>query len=199
MPYQIMLWRVLLTAVSLLVVSLAALMLDCASAVLDLFSNDPLGVCATMASLGLTNGVWTGSGFLLFGLLAIFAVWAVRPVADKRAQIEVANSLLLNLERLNDVGTQISEIEDEISNDEIKVARLTRRLEAVELAVDSSATPSREVTQQWMALLVEANDLHNKGILPTVEFKVINTRLLGLFGSPRANTSKLSEAGSTSV
>lgn len=194
-----MFWRVLLTTVSLLVVLLAALMLDCASAVLDLFIDDPLGVCATMGSLGLTNGVWTGSGLLLFGLLAIFAVWAVRPVADKRAQLEVANSLLLNLERLNDVGTQISEIEDEISNDEIKVARLNRRLEAVELAVDSSATPSREVTQQWMALLVEANDLHNKGTLPTEEFKVINTRLLDLFGAPRTNTSRLSEAGPTSA
>lgn len=194
-----MFWRVLLTAVSLLVVSLAVLMLDCASAVLDLVSDDPLGVCATMGSLGLESGVWTGAALLLFGLLAIVAVWVVRPVADKRAQIEVANSLLLNLERLNDVGTQISEIEEEISNDEIRVARLTRRLEAVELAVDSSATPSREVTQQWMSLLVEANDLHNKGTLPTEQFKVINTRLLDLFVAPRGNNSKLSEAGSTPV
>lgn len=192
-----MFWRVLLTAISLLVVSLAVVVLDCASVVLDLFSDDPLGVCATMESLGLGNGVWTGAGLLLFGLLSIVAIWAARPVGNKRAELEVASSLLLNLERLNDVGTQISEIEEEISNDEIRVARLTRRLEAVELAVASSATPSREVTQQWMALLVEANDLHNKGILPTEEFKVNNTRLLDLFAAPRGNDSRMSEAGST--
>lgn len=196
MAYQTMLWRALLTAISLLVVSLAVLVLDCASVILDLFTDDPLGVCAAMGSLGLESGIWTGAGLLLFGLLAIVAVWGAKPALDKRAELEVANSLLLNLERLNDVGTQIVEIEEEISNDEIRVARLNRRLEAVELAVDSSATPSREVTQQWMTLLVEANDLHNKGTFPTEEFKVINTRLLDLFAGPRGANSSLSEAGS---
>lgn len=197
MPYRTMFWRALLTATSLLVVSLAVFALDCASAVLDLFANDPLGVCAAMGSLGLDGGIWVGAALLLFGLLAIVAIWTVRPVVDKKAQLEATNSLFHNLERLSDVGTQIVEIDDEISTDEIKVARLTRRLEAVELAVDSAATPSREVTQQWMTLLVEANDLHNKGILPTGEFKVINTRLLDLFASPRDTGSRLSGAGST--
>lgn len=191
-----MFWRALLTAISLLVVSLAVLALDCASLVLELFSDDPLGVCSGMNSLGLGGSVWAAAGLLLFGLLAVVAIWTVRPVVDKRAQLEVTNSLLHNLERLTDVGSQISEIDDEISTAEIRVAGLTRRLEAVELAVASSVTPSREVTQQWMALLVEANDLHNNEILSTAEFKVINTRLLDLFAGPQDNRSKLSEAGS---
>lgn len=196
MAYRTMFWRALLTAISLLVVSLAVLALDCASLVLELFSDDPLGVCSGMNSLGLAGSVWAAAGLLLFGLLAVVAIWTVRPVVDKRAQLEVTNSLLDNLERLTDVGSQISEIDDEISTTEIRVAGLTRRLEAVELAVASSVTPSREVTQQWMALLVEANDLHNNEILSTAEFKVINTRLLDLFAGPQDNRSKLSEAGS---
>lgn len=196
MAYRTMFWRALLTAISLLVVSLAVLALDCASLVLELFSDDPLGVCSGMNSLGLAGSVWAAAGLLLFGLLAVVAIWTVRPVVDKRAQLEVTNSLLHNLERLTDVGSQISEIDDEISTTEIRVAGLTRRLEAVELAVVSSVTPSREVTQQWMALLVEANDLHNNEILSTAEFKVINTRLLDLFAGPQDNRSKLSEAGS---
>ncbi len=199
MAYRTMFWRVLLTATSLLVVSLAVFALDCASAVLDLFDDDPLGVCAFMGSLDLAGDVWVGAGLLLFGLLAILAIWTVRPVVDKKAQLEATNSLFHNLERLTDVGSQIVEIDDEISTDEIKVARLTRRLEAVELAVDSAATPSREVTQQWMTLLVEANDLHNKGILQTEEFKGINTRLLDLFTAPRDSVSRLSGAGSSPV
>ena len=196
MAYRTMFWRALLTAISLLVVSLAVLALDCASLVLELFSDDPLGVCSGMNSLGLAGSVWAAAGLLLFGLLAVVAIWTVRPVVDKRAQLEVTNSLLHNLERLTDVGSQISEIDDEISTTEIRVAGLTRRLEAVELAVVSSVTPSREVTQQWMALLVEANDLHNNEILSTAEFKVLNTRLLDLFAGPQDNRSKLSEAGS---
>lgn len=194
-----MFWRALLTAVSLLVVSLAVVVLDCASPVLELFAGDPLGICTGLGALGLGEGVWFGSGLLLFGLISILAVWIVRRgAAGERAQIEAAHSLLHNLERLNDVGTQITEVDEEISTDEIKVARLTRRLEAVEVAVDAAATPSREVTQQWMGLLVEANDLHNQGVLPTEGFRVINTRLLDLFAGPRSSTSRMSEAGSSS-
>ena len=47
-----------------------------------------------------------------------------------------------------------------------------------------------------MALLVEANSLHNEGVLGTDEFKVINTRLLGLFSMPPQDGSTLTEVAS---
>lgn len=191
--------RLLLTTASLLVVALAVLMLDCSTVSVHLFTDDTLGVCSTMAALGLDFGLWTGLALLLFAGLANVAIWVptARPGTKKRARLEVTNSLLHNLERIHTVGTQIVEVDEEISTVEIKVARLTRRLEAVEVAVDAAATPSREVTQQWMSLLVEANDLHNEGALGTDEFKVINTRLLDLFTTRRDDSSALTETGST--
>jgi hypothetical protein len=191
--------RALLTTASLLVVALALLVLDCSTGSLDLSAGDALVVCSTMTDMGLDSGLWIGLALIVFGGLAIVAVWVpkARPGTRKRAQLEVTNSLLHNLERLHDVGTQIVEVDEEISTVEIKVARLTRRLEAVEVAVNAAATPSREVTQQWMALLVEANNLHNEGVLGTDEFKSINTRLLDLFSGPRQEGSNLTEAGST--
>jgi hypothetical protein len=185
--------RALLTTASLLVVALALLVLDCSTGSLDLSAGDALVVCSTMTDMGLDSGLWIGLALIVFGGLAIVAVWVpkARPGTRKRAQLEVTNSLL------HDVGTQIVEVDEEISTVEIKVARLTRRLEAVEVAVNAAATPSREVTQQWMALLVEANNLHNEGVLGTDEFKSINTRLLDLFSSPRQEGSSLTEAGST--
>ncbi|HEU4894856.1 MAG TPA: hypothetical protein VFT85_03370, partial [Acidimicrobiia bacterium] len=167
--------RLLLTTASLLVVALAVLMLDCSTVSVDVFTDDTLGVCSTMTAIGLDFGLWTGLALLLFAGLANVAIWVptARPGTKKRARLEVTNSLLHNLERIHTVGTQIVEVDEEISTVEIKVARLTRRLEAVEVAVDAAATPSREVTQQWMSLLVEANDLHYDGALATDEFKVI--------------------------
>jgi hypothetical protein len=192
--------RVLLTTASLLVVALAVLMLDCSTASVDLLPGDALGACSTMATLGLDFGLWTGLALLLFAGLANVAIWVpiARPGTKKRARLEVTSSLLQNLERIHAVGTQIVEVDEELSTVEIKVARLTRRLEAVEVAVDAAANPSREVTQQWMGLLVEANDLHNEGVLGTDEFKVINTRLLDLFSRPGEDSSSLTETGSTS-
>jgi len=191
--------RVLLATASLLVAAIAVLLLDCASGVLDLPGDDPLRLCSTMASLGLDFGLWTGLGLIVFVGLANIAIWVptARPGTKRRAQVEVTASLLHNLERIHDVGTQIVEVDEEISTAEIKVARLTRRLEAVEVAVDAAATPSREVTQQWMALLVEANQLHNEGVLATDGFKVINTRLLDLFSTPRVSNSSHTEPQST--
>jgi hypothetical protein len=191
--------RVLLTTASLLVAAIAVLLLDCSSGVLDLPGDDTLRLCSTIASLGLDFGLWAGLGLIVFVGVANIAIWlpAARPGTKRRAQVEATASLLHNLERIHDVGTQIVEVDDEISTAEIKVARLTRRLEAVEVAVDSAATPSREATQQWMALLVEANQLHNEGVLATDGFKVINTRLLDLFSTPRVSTSTDTEPQST--
>ena len=191
--------RVLLATASLLVAAIAVLVLDCSSGVLDLPGDDTLRLCSTMASLGLDFGMWTGLGLIVFVGLANIAIWVptARPGTKRRAQVEVTASLLHNLERIHDVGTQIVEVDEEISTAEIKVARLTRRLEAVEVAVDAAATPSREVTQQWMALLVEANQLHNEGVLATDGFKVINTRLLDLFSTPRVSNSTHTEPQST--
>jgi hypothetical protein len=191
--------RVLLTTASLLVAAIAVILLDCSSGVLDLPGYDTRRLCSTTGSLGPDFNLWAGLGLIVFVGLANIAIWVptARPGTKRRAQVEVTASLLHNLERIHDVGTQIVEVDEEISTAEIKVARLTRRLEAVEVAVDAAATPSREVTQQWMALLVEANQLHNEGVLVTDGFKVINTRLLDLFSTPRVSTSTHTEPQST--
>jgi hypothetical protein len=58
---------------------------------------------------------------------------------------------------------------------------LEGRVGAVEMAMSGPATPTREVTEHWMSLLRELNDLHNQGRLDTDEFARLNTRLLDLF------------------
>jgi hypothetical protein len=68
----------------------------------------------------------------------------------------------------------------QVATSENHLARLTRRLETVEVALGGSVG-SREATEQWMGLLRDANDLHNHGNLLTEDFKVINTRLLQVF------------------
>lgn len=182
-----MILRALLTAASLTVASTAVLIIDCSTETVDFFGDDPLQVCSAMGSVGLDDGLVIGLGLLLFAILSGIATWvpAARPGA-KRRRLEPANSLLHNLERISDFGTQLSEVDEESASIEIQLARLNRKLEAVELAVSSNMTPSREVTQQWMGLLRDANDLHNNNILATEDFKVINTRLITLFSVPKS-------------
>jgi hypothetical protein len=64
------------------------------------------------------------------------------------------------------------------------LAKLKRRLEAVEDALAADSPSARETTQEWMRLLYHANELHNIGALHTTHFKEINTRLVGLFAVP---------------
>lgn len=175
--------RALLTVASLTVATMAVLIVECWSTVIAFPTSDPLGICSTMVSLGIDQGLGIGAGLFIVALLALIGTWvpAARPAAVRRREPIV--SLRDNLERLADFGIQTSEVDDTIPSG-LHMARLTRRLEAIELAVASASTPSRETTRQWMRLLVEANDLHNAGELETRHFSEINTRSLDLFRIP---------------
>jgi len=194
MGLRIMFVRLLLTAASLTVASLAVLVVDCTSRGVRVVSGDPIGVCTTLDSLGVRDGLWIGVGLILGAILALVAVWAVRPGA-KRRSLESANSLKHNLGRLADVGSELGQV-DEGTPSHVHLTRLVRRLEAVELSLSSEVTAAREATQQWMSLLREANHLHNEGELATDHFKEINTRLLSLFSMPDNATDRLAPTAS---
>jgi uncharacterized coiled-coil protein SlyX len=121
-----------------------------------------------MISFGIDYGLGTGVGLGLLATLALIGTWvpAARPETMRRRLEPPVASLKHNLDRLA-----------------VHMARLTRRMEAIEHAVASSS-PSRETTHRWMRLLREANDLHNAGSLETRHFSEINTRGLNLFSIP---------------
>ena len=191
MGLRIMFVRLLLTAASLTVASLAVLIIDCSSLNFRLVGGDPIGVCTTLDSFGVRDGLWIGVGLVLGAILALVAVWAVRPGA-KRRNLEPVNSLKHNLGRLADIGSELGQV-DESTPSYVHLTRLVRRLEAVELSL-SEATLAREATQQWMSLLREANNLHNEGELATEHFKEINTRLLSLFSMPDGAADQLASS-----
>lgn len=173
--------RALLTVASLTVATVAVLIVECWSTVINFSTSDPVGICSTMVSLGIDYGLGIGIGLALLAILALIGTWvpAARPETVRR-RLKPVVSLRDNLDRLVDFGIQTREVDDIIPSG-VHMARLTRRLEAIELAVANSTTPSRETTRQWMRLLVEANDLHNAGQLDTQHFSEINTRGLALF------------------
>ncbi|HSM44024.1 MAG TPA: hypothetical protein VK969_03305 [Acidimicrobiia bacterium] len=184
MALSTMYLRALLTVASLTVATVAVLIVECWSTVINFSTSDPLGICSTMVSLGIDYGLGTGIGLALLAVLALIVTWvpAAQPKSVRRKLVPVV-SLRDNLDRLVDFGIQTREVDDTIPSG-VHMARLTRRLEAIELAVANSSMPSRETTRQWIRLLVEANDLHNTGQLDTQHFSEINTRGLDLFRIP---------------
>jgi hypothetical protein len=181
-----MLLRALLTAACVAVALAAVLIVDCTYAIIDLFADDPAGLCAGAGLRGNDSPVWIGPALGAFALLGLVVTWLPLVRAQVRQRrFEPAKALADNLPRLADVGTQLAEIENVPTLAEIQTTRLMRKVEAVEVSIMSKAIPTREATQQWMRLLREANDLHNDGTLETDDFKKINTRLLDLFFLPR--------------
>lgn len=177
-----MLPRVLLTAASLTVAAAAALLLDCSAASVQLLGGDPIGICPTAASLGLTGDVWVAVGLFLVAILSLALTWvpSLRP-GEKRRRLSPARTLERNLGRIPDVGE--AHRSEELTPVTARITSLRRRLEAVETSLDSEMA-SRETAEKWMDLLREANDLHNSGDLSTDDFKEINTRLLALYTEP---------------
>lgn len=190
-----MLLRTLLTAALVAVALVAAVVVDCTTSYVGLADDALSGVCTTVEFLDSQTGLWTGVGLGMFAVVGLVATWV--PALKERTRLrkhEPAKALVENLGRLADVGSQLSEVaEDTAPGDIHLVARLSRRVEAVEIAITSEAVPSREATQRWMSLLREANDLHNDGRLETDDFKKINTRLLDLFTHPTRDEGEYSE------
>lgn len=172
--------RALLTAGSLAIALTGVAAIDCATTAISVFTADQGGVCAILGSPGDGVALWLGTALVAFAVIGLLATWVVGPVArGSRAKRDV--TLKDNLARLPDFGPEPTE---PAPASMIYVTRITRQVEAIEDAVNSESPPTREVTREWMKLLRDANQLHNRGELPTEDFKEINTRLLALFAGP---------------
>jgi hypothetical protein len=119
--------------------------------------------------LGIGDARWIGLGLVTAAVLALAATWvpSLRPGHAGRMRAIPEHSLNRNL------GPPRAPVSP--------VADLASRVEAVEMAMVGQATPTRDVTERWMGLLRELNDLHSMGRLDTGEFTRLNTRLLDLF------------------
>jgi hypothetical protein len=197
MGLRIMLLRAVLTTAFVAVGLTAVVVVECTTSIIELLDDELSSVCTAVGFLGSDTGLWAAIGLAGFAVLGVAATWGpVIKARIRQRRHEPARALVDNLGRLAEVGTQLSEIDDVPTLDEIQVARLVRRVEAVEVAILSDVVPSREATEQWMRLLQEANRLHNTGILATEQFKEINTRLLDLFTAPQDGAGGVSGASS---
>lgn len=169
--------RALLGAGSLAIALTGLAVIDCATTAISVFTADPGGVCAALGSPGDGIALWLGIALVTFAVIGLLGTWVVGPVArGSRAKPEV--TLKDNLARIPDLRLQPPE---STPASILHVTRITRRVEAIETAVRTESPPTRELTREWMKLLRDANDLHNRNELPTEDFKEINTRLLALF------------------
>lgn len=175
--------RVLTTAVSLAVATVAAVIVVCTSPLFEFPAGDPIGLCSTLVWLGIDYGFALGVGLASLAMIALIVIWVpgARP-GSRRPQVEPVESLMHNLERLAHVGIQTNEADDTMPS-QMHLTRLMRRLETVEDALSPDSLPSHETIEEWMRLLHAANELHNRGVLHTTHFKEVNTRLVGLFGA----------------
>lgn len=181
--------RALSTAASLIVAAVAVTAIDCASASFQMVHGNPIGICSAVDSLGNGPGFWVGLGLAVFSAIALVGIWvpAARP-GGKLRHLQPESSLNRNLGRLADTS---AELPDTDPASEVHIVRLTKRLEAIEAALESEATASREVTEQWMSLLRDVNALHNSNELASEDFKRINTRLVELFAGPVKKSEEL--------
>lgn len=158
-----------------LVLGVSAFVLwDCATSVVDVVASDPLGLCATVAGLGIAQLGWMAGGLAVIALVAFGLIWipVIRATRHgRKAQPERA--LLANLARLGE-GPVLIPIDDTVVDN----FDLRCRVEVVEVAFGPDAAGGRELTGEWLALLREANRRHNDGRLSTAEFMNLNTRLL---------------------
>lgn len=178
-----MLIRLLLSVASLTVGLAGGVVVDCARPTLRALGGDPTGLCAAVAPLGIDAATWIGIGIVLFAAMALTLTWVPVVRARSRRQRQPVVSLHDNLSRLVEPEPE-PEPDSSVSPsgaDVLHAGRLNRRLEALEAALSVDSVATREVTEQWMRLLRETNDLHNRGELPTEDFKRLNTRLLDLF------------------
>lgn len=201
MGIPIMLLRLLLSVASSIVGLVGGVVVDCVNPVLPILRDDPTGLCAVVGPLGGKTGTWVGAGLVLFALIALILVWAPAARRRSRRQMRPMISLQDNLSRLRE-AEETSDPESSTtrsSADVLHLARLQRRLEAIETSLASSEVATREVTEQWMRLLREANDLHNEELIPTEDFKLLNTRLLDLFSPPRERPGETGQTSSRST
>lgn len=179
--------RALSTVAALAVAAAGVLLAGCSPASLLPIPDDPLGICASVASYGIEGVRGIGLALVVAAMLALIAIWipALRPGHKRRMRAVPETTLMDNLNRLSDesAAPRLRSPEEEVAAD------LIGKLEAVETSMLGMGTPTREVTERWMGLLRQSNDLHNQGLLATEDFSRINTRLLDLFTEPATSRS----------
>ncbi|HEY6635344.1 MAG TPA: hypothetical protein VI141_06990 [Acidimicrobiia bacterium] len=176
--------RALSTVASLAVAAVGVLLAGCSPASFLPIPGDPLGICASVSSYGIEGVRGIGLALVVAATLALIATWVPtwRPGHKRRMRAVPENTLMDNLNRLNDESAPASARAR--SPEEVLAAELIGKVEAVETSMLGLGTPTREVTERWMGLLRQSNDLHNQGLLSTEDFSRINTRLLDLFAEP---------------
>lgn len=173
--------RVLLTVGALAGFVAAIAVVDCAIGFVALLDGDPLRVCSSLGPLAEDHGLWLGVALGMVGVVAFVAALLPRSGRARPGRQEIVEATLVqNLSRLETVSTTPGET---TSGSDSHAFRLTKRLETVVAALEGDTAGSREATQQWIRLLQEANDLHNRGELTTEDFKTVNTSLLAVFAA----------------
>lgn len=175
-----MLPRLLITVASLTVAAAAALLIDCAASAVTILGGDPLAICTTASSMGLTGDVWVGVSLVILAILSLALTWipSLRP-GERRRRLSPTHTLNRNLARIPEVGDGAPSLENPTPR-EARLVSFQRRFEAVEASLESESA-SRETIEKWVDLLREANEMHNGGEIATEEFKTVNTRLLDLY------------------
>ncbi len=196
---------VLLGLASLVVIAAAIMLIDCALPSLELPFGDPLQVCDTVDQLGFGSSPDIVIGFAAFAGLAVLGSWLEYARRVRKKAKAPVTALARNLERLEHLGSGRSEDENgtqdesaaadvdettaetveepEPADSEDGISAFHKLVELEEEFL-SSSNPAG-LSAKWLALLREANDLHNSGDLTTRSFREINTRTLALLPAPK--------------
>lgn len=180
-------FRGLLSFLCLVLGATAFVLWDCTTSVVNVITSDPLGLCATVAGLGIAGLGWMAGGLAIIALVVLCLIWIpVLGQARRGRKAHPERALLANLTRLSEGPVLVPIDDDAVDNFD-----LVRRVEVVEMAFASDAAGGRELTGEWLSLLREANRRHNDGRLATAEFMTLNTRLLDVL-TPEGDKAKAS-------
>lgn len=173
----------ILSAASLAIAAVGALLADCSSSLLDVVAGDPLQLCASVSSLGMTPEPWMGIGLMAVGALGLVATWA--PARKRRAtQADLASiaALKRNLDRVDVFSNPVKGAMPAPPPDPKpgeKAHALRGLIEDLRQGLEEQAG-SEGIMTTWIATLHICNDLNNAGVLSPAEFKELNTSLLAL-------------------
>lgn len=179
-----MLIRLLFSVASLTAALVGGVLIACSGPTIRVLEGDPTGLCSVVTPLGADVVMWVGIGLVLFAVFSIVLIWVPGTRRRRLREARRAVSLHDNLNRLGDSALDPPEVDARSTSDVLHAVRLERKVEAIEAALSTESVATREVTEQWMRLLREANALHNRDQLPSDDFKRLNTRLLDLFAPP---------------
>lgn len=175
-----MLFRLLFTAISLLMAAGSVLVLDCSAGSISFLADDPLSVCSYIDRIGAQGSVWIGAGLAAAAGLLLAIAWVPSLRSSHYPWPKPEEALRENLDRVASPPRQPSTAYTGAGHR----MDILRRVEAVEAALLNDETAPREATEKWMSLLKETNNLHAEGKLSTEDFVEVNSRLVELLDEP---------------